>query len=96
MKGCAYGLASCLHVSLGAECPRPQDGIEWPNLNGKSPPRTPPEIALALRLGMINHGIDLMGMTGALVSGVHTDADVDLTLAAFEATLGEMQAERLL
>jgi hypothetical protein len=45
---------------------------------------------------MINHGIDLMGMTGALVSGVHTDADVDLTLAAFEATLGEMQAERLL
>ena len=45
---------------------------------------------------MLNHGIDLMGMTGALVSGVHTDADVDLTLAAFEATLGEMQAEGLL
>ncbi|MDP2674851.1 MAG: aspartate aminotransferase family protein [Dehalococcoidia bacterium] len=96
VNGCAYGLASCLHLSLGVECPRPQDGIEWPNLNGKSPPRTAPELALALRLGMLNHGIDLMGMTGALVSGVHTDADVDLTLAAFEATLGEMRAERLL
>jgi len=54
------------------------------------------ELARALRLGMINHGIDLMGMTGALVSGVHSDADADLTLAAFEATLGEMQAEGLL
>ncbi|MDP2674641.1 MAG: aminotransferase class III-fold pyridoxal phosphate-dependent enzyme, partial [Dehalococcoidia bacterium] len=96
VKGCAYGLASCLHVSLGAECPRPRDGIEWPNLNGKAPPRTAPQLALALRLGMLNHGVDLMGMTGALVSGVHTDADVGLTLAAFEATLAEMHAEGLL
>jgi len=95
LNGCAYGLASCLHLSLGAECPRPEDGIQWPNLNGKAPPRTAPEIAFALRLGMLNHGVDLMGMTGALVSGVHTDADVDRTLAAFETTLGEMQAEGL-
>jgi len=96
VNGCAYGLASCLHLSLGAECPRPRDGAEWPNLNGKSPPRTTPKLALALRLGMLNHGVDLMGMTGALVSGVHTDADVDFTLAAFEGTLAEMQAEGLL
>jgi glutamate-1-semialdehyde aminotransferase len=45
---------------------------------------------------MLNHGVDLMGMTGALVSGVHSDADVDLTLAAFDSTLDEMQAEGLL
>ncbi len=52
-----------------------------------------PEVALALRLGLLNHGVDLMGMTGGLVSGVHSDVDVDRTLEGFEATLAEMQAE---
>ncbi len=45
---------------------------------------------------MLNQGVDLMGMTGGLVSGVHSDQDVDHTLQAFEATLDEMRAESLL
>jgi glutamate-1-semialdehyde aminotransferase len=96
VDGCVYGLASCLHISLGQDCPRPTDGIEWPGRNGHLPPRTPPPIALALKQGMLNHGVDLMGQAGALVSGVHSDADVDHTVDAFAATLAEMQAEGLL
>jgi glutamate-1-semialdehyde 2,1-aminomutase len=96
VAGCAYGLASYFHISLGRECPRPQTGIEWPFENGKAPPRTPAEVGLALKQGVLNHGVDLMGMTGGLVSGVHSDEDVQRTLEAFEATLAEMQAEGLL
>lgn len=94
--GCAYGLASYFHISLGRECPRLREGIEWPLQDGKAPPRTSPEVALSLKQGMLNHGVDLMGMTGGLVSGVHSDEDVDRTLEAFEATLAEIQAEGLL
>ena len=93
VPGCVYGLASYFHVSLGKECPRPQVGIEWLLEDGNAPPRTSPEVALSLKQGMLNHGVDLMGMTGGLVSGVHTDEDVERTLEAFGATLAEMQAE---
>ena len=96
VPGCVYGLASYFHVSLGKECPRPQVGIEWPLEDGNAPPRTSPEVALSLKQGMLNHGVDLMGMTGGLVSGVHTDEDVERTLEAFGATLAEMQAEGVL
>ncbi len=94
--GCAYGLSSYLHVTLGHECPRPQEGIEWPRQDGHLPPPISGELAHALRLGMLNHGVELMvGRTG-FASGAHTDDDVDRTLQAFEATLGEMRAEGLL
>jgi glutamate-1-semialdehyde 2,1-aminomutase len=96
VEGCVYGLASYFHVSLGKECPRPQESIEWPARNGKAPPRTFPKAALALKQGMLNHGVDLMGYTAGLVSSVHTDEDVDRTLKAFEATLDEMLAEDIL
>jgi glutamate-1-semialdehyde 2,1-aminomutase len=96
VAGCVYGLASYFHISLGKECPRPQHGIEWPVQDGKAPPRMSPAVALSLKQGMLNHGVDLMGMTGGLVSGVHSDEDVERTLEAFEATLAEMQAEGVL
>jgi glutamate-1-semialdehyde 2,1-aminomutase len=96
VPGCAYGLASYFHISLGRECPRPQAGIEWTFEDGKAPPRTPMEVALPLKQGLLNHGADLMGMTGGLVSGVHSDEDVDRTLEAFEATLADMQSEGIL
>ena len=96
VKGCAYGLASYFHLSLGRECPRPQVGIEWPVQDGKAPPPTPHEVALALKQGMLNHGVDLMSYTGGLVSSVHTGDDIDHTLEAFEVTLEEMRAEGML
>ena len=54
-----------------------------------------PAAAQALRLGMINEGVDLMG-DGMMVSSAHTDADVDLTIEAFRRTLRAMKDERLL
>lgn len=96
IPGAAYGLASCFHLVLGHDVPRPREGIEWPWEDGRLPPRTPPELVQALKRGMLNHGVDLMGGTGGFTSGVHTDGDIDQTLEAFEATLDEMRAEGML
>jgi glutamate-1-semialdehyde aminotransferase len=50
-------------------------------------------VALALKQGCLNHGVDLMSMSGCLVSAVHQPADIDATIEAFAATLDDMRTE---
>jgi glutamate-1-semialdehyde 2,1-aminomutase len=92
--GAVFGLASYFHITLGQDVPRPADGIEW--AGDGAPPRTASQITSALRRGMLNRGVDLMGGSGGFTSGVHRDADIDRTVEAFEVTVGEMQAEGVL
>jgi len=98
IAGCVYGLSSTIHIVLGKECPRPRGGIEWPieTANGAPPPRTELDVALALKRGCLNHGVDLMGLGGALVSAVHQPADIDASVEAFAATLDDMRTEGIL
>ncbi len=98
IPGCVYGLSSMFHIVLGEDCPRPRDGIEWPwgAANGAPPPRTSLDIALALKRGCLNNGVDLMGFSGGLVSAVHQPADIDFTVEAFDKTLAQMQEEGIL
>ena len=56
----------------------------------------PAALAMALKLAMLNHGVDLMSGSGGFTSGVHTADDIDRTVAAFEASVLEMKAERIL
>jgi glutamate-1-semialdehyde aminotransferase len=49
----------------------------------------------ALKQGMLNRGVDPM-RNGGLVSAVHSEQDVEATLAAFEATLADMRREELI
>ena len=91
VPGVAYGLASYFHIALGQEAPRPQAGVEWPGPD--APPQMPGKLNVALKRALINHGVDLMGGSGGFVSGVHTDADIDHTIEAVEAAIGEMRAE---
>ena len=92
--GAAYGLASYFHVTLGHDVPRPANGIEWPG--DTLPPRMEPKLNGALKRAMLNHGVDLMGGAGGFVSGVHTDHDIDSTIAAFEASIAAMHAQGLI
>lgn len=91
--GAAYGLASTFHMSLGTETERPE-GVEW--TSDTPPPPNTGAIVTALKRGMLNKGVDLMGGSGGFTSGVHTDADIDLTLAAFEKTIGQLLADGIL
>ena len=49
----------------------------------------------ALRRGMLNEGVDLMG-AGGLLSYAHSEADIDHTIAAFQHTIAAMKDEGLL
>jgi glutamate-1-semialdehyde 2,1-aminomutase len=93
VKGGVHGLASYFHIVLGKEMPRPANGIEWAGEG--LPPRMDWQTSISLKRGMLNHGVDLMGGSGGFTSGVHTEADIDATVAAFDATVGEMRAEGL-
>jgi len=96
VPGCAYGFSSMFHITMGQDVPPPEDGYLW-NWEGK-PGSTMPGISRerleALKRGMLNCGVDLM-RNGGFVSAVHSEEDVDATLAAFEETLADMRREAL-
>jgi len=94
VPGAAYGLASYFHVTLGRECARPTDGVEWPAANGAVPPQMSADTGLTVRRAMLNHGVDFMGGVTGHVSAVHSDEDVDRTVEAFALVLEELRAER--
>ena len=48
-----------------------------------------------LRQALLNHGVDLMG-TGGMVSSTHGEAEIEDTLAAFDAAISDLRAEDLL
>ena len=92
VAGCVYGLSSMLHIALGMER-QPPDGYSW---GYRALPVAPPpvgrETARALRLGMRNEGVDLMG-DGLMVSSAHTEDDVARTVEAFRGVLHAMKDE---
>jgi glutamate-1-semialdehyde 2,1-aminomutase len=94
IAGCAYGEASMFHLVLGAESPPPVDGFtwDWQGRPGSRVPHTSAEAAWALRRGMLNEGVDLMG-TGGMVSSAHSEADAERTIQAFSRTLRRMKDE---
>ena len=97
VPGCAYGLSSMFHITIGHEVPPPEDGFLW-RWDERPGPRVPGMargLLEALKRGMLNRGVDLM-RNGGLVSAVHGDGDVETTLAAFEETLADMRHEDLI
>jgi glutamate-1-semialdehyde 2,1-aminomutase len=95
VPGAVYGLASYFHITLGRECPRPQEGIEWAVEDGRLPPRMDAALTMALKRAMLNHGVDLMGGNGGFTSGVHSEADIDAAIEAFREAAGELRDEGL-
>jgi hypothetical protein len=84
-----------LHIALGMT-QQPPDGYTWGwRALPCSPPPVAREAAQALRLGMINEGVHLMG-DGMMVSSAHTDDDTARTIDAFRATLRAMKTDGLL
>lgn len=91
-----YGDGSIFHIVAGCS-------VDFPP--GELDPAAPPDelkrggdlrLVQLLRLGMINHGVDLMRGRSGFVSAVHTPGDIDATIAAFAATLDAMAANNVL
>ena len=93
IPGQVYGIASMLHVVL-ADC-------NWDHEIGAMSHR---EIAAAaaspattaMKRGLQNRGVDIMGRETILVSGVHNEADIDQTIEAFADTMAAVRAEGLI
>ena len=97
IAGCAYGHASMFHVILGAECPPVKDGFtwDWQGQPGDRMPRMAGDIVWALRRGMLNEGVDLMG-SGGMISSAHSAEDMNHTVQAFRSTVRQIKEEKLL
>jgi glutamate-1-semialdehyde 2,1-aminomutase len=93
VPGFIWGESSTFRVALGWERPSgPPDG--WWRTAGTAALKQPmPHFALqALQAGMLLEGVHLFHGCG-LVSSVHTEADVERTVRAFERTVVRMRDE---
>ena len=50
-------------------------------------------VLAALRLALVNHGVDFMRGRSGFLSLAHTPADIAATIGAFDAALGDLLAE---
>ncbi len=92
MAGHAHGIASMIHVVM-ADCGCDRELCTMPHSQIKEVTASP--TVTALKRGLQNLGVDVMGRDSFLVSATHTEQDVDQTLAAFETTLAAIRAEGL-
>ena len=87
VAACVYGDSSTFHVYFGA---RSIEGFDASTLKDQ-----PLEIQNAFRQALQVRGVDLMSRTSGVLSGVHTEADIDLSLEAFDGAFKAMVDEGL-
>ncbi|MFN0095489.1 MAG: aspartate aminotransferase family protein [Dehalococcoidia bacterium] len=96
IPGVAYGVASDLHLIVGAGgVPEAADYAPQSLDPGLLASGTEPELARQLQLALLNRGVHFFGASG-FVSSVHTEADIAATLDAWEAGLSRVRVEGLL
>ena len=93
VAGHAHGIASMIHLVL-ADCDCDREICTMSHASIKQAVASP--AVTALKRGMQNLGVDIMGRDAFLVSATHTETDIDDTLAAFERTLADLREEGLL
>lgn len=88
VPACVYGEASTFHVYFGG---RSINGLDANTLKD-----VPPAIQQNFRQALQNQGINLMSRCSGVLSGVHTEADIDQSLQGFDAAIETMMAEDIL
>ena len=88
VNACVYGESSTFHIYFGAK------SIE--GLDANSLKSAAPEVQTNFRQGLQVRGVDLMSRTSGVLSGVHTEADIDQSLEAFDGTINAMMDEGLI
>jgi glutamate-1-semialdehyde 2,1-aminomutase len=91
VTGHAHGIASIVHVNLGAECGCDRDLCTMPY---EEIYRTMPvEKTRALRRAMLVNGVDMMGGRAFLISSAHDEETIDRTVEAFSQSLTDLRDE---
>ncbi len=91
VPGCINGVASLVHVTLGVphECDGHICQLSHQQIRGAMPPQK----TAALKLSLLNAGVDTMGGRTLIFSATHREQDVDFTIDAFEEALTAMRTE---
>ena len=87
VSACVYGDSSTFHIHFGA---RSIEGLDAIALKG-----APLEIQNGFRQALQLRGVDAMSRTSGVLSGVHTEADIDQSLEAFDGAIKAMIDEGL-
>ena len=87
VAACVYGESSTFHIYFGA---RSIEGLDANSLKD-----VPPEIQINFRWALNVRGVDLMSRSSGVTSGVHTEADIDRSLEAFDGAIKAMIDEGL-
>jgi glutamate-1-semialdehyde 2,1-aminomutase len=87
VSACVYGESSTFHIYFGGTS---VEGLDANVLKGVSS-----EIQSNFRQALQVRGVDLMSRTSGVLSGVHTEADIDQTLEAVDGAIQAMDEERL-
>ena len=91
VTGHSHGIASIVHVNLGADCNCDRDLCTMPY---EEIYRTMPvEKTRALRRAMLVNDVDMMGGRAFLVSSAHDEQVIDRTIDAFSQSLKDLRAE---
>ena len=91
VTGHAHGIASIIHVNLGAECSCDRDLC---NMSYKEIYDTmPTEKTRSIRRAMLVNGVDMMGGRAFLVSSSHGEDVIDATVDAFSQSLKDLREE---
>ena len=90
IPGCANGVASIVHVTLGPphECSGEICSLSLEEIRKAMPQQR----VAALKRAILNAGVDAMGAR-CIVSACHQEQDIDLSITAYEAAFAAMQAE---
>ena len=91
VTGHAHGIASIIHVNLGADCNCDRDlcNMSYQQIYDTMPV----EKTRALRRAMLVNGVDMMGGRAFLVSSSHDEGVIDRTTAAFSQSLKDLRDE---
>lgn len=94
VTGHAHGIASIIHVNLGADCNCDRDlcDMSYDEIYSSMPQ----EKTRAIRRAMLVNGVDMMGGRAFLVSSSHDEDVIDHTIEAFSQSLKDLRSESAL
>ncbi len=88
VAACVYGESSTFHIYFGSSS---IEGLDANSLKSVSP-----ELQVNFRRALQVRGVDLMSRTSGVLSGVHTEADIDLSLEGFDGAVKALMDEGLI
>jgi glutamate-1-semialdehyde 2,1-aminomutase len=89
----AYGDASIFHLVAGSSVDFAPGALDPAVPAAELKSGGDPRLLKLLRQGLNNHGVDLMRGRSGFLSAAHTEQDIAATVAAFAATLDDIEEE---